>query len=59
MFRLPSRPPAARSPAATAVPWPPRPQEPDQDLIDRVFYALASLSEPDWRGLESRLARML
>ena len=33
--------------------------QPYQDLIDRILYTLAGLSEPDWRGLEERLARML
>ena len=32
---------------------------PYQDLIDRILYALAGLSEADWRGLESRLSTML
>lgn len=33
--------------------------QPYQDLIDRILYALAGLSEPEWRGLEERLKTML
>lgn len=33
--------------------------QPYQDLIDRILYALAGLSEPEWRGLEERLSTML
>jgi hypothetical protein len=33
--------------------------QPYQDLIDRILYTLAGLSEPEWRGLEGRLAQML
>lgn len=33
--------------------------QPYQELIDRIFYQLAGLSEADWRGLEERLAKML
>ena len=43
---------AARSALAPAA-------QPYQDVIDRILYHLAGLSEPDWRGLEDRLARML
>jgi hypothetical protein len=30
-----------------------------QDLIDRLLYAMAGLTEEEARGLEERLARML
>jgi hypothetical protein len=33
--------------------------QPYQDLIDRLLYAMAGLSEEEARGLEERLARML
>jgi len=33
--------------------------QPYQELIDRILYALAGLSESDRRGLEERLAKML
>ena len=33
--------------------------QPYQDLIDRLLYAMAGLSENEARGLEERLARML
>ena len=33
--------------------------QPYQDLIDRILYTLAGLSEADWQGLEKRLVNML
>ena len=33
--------------------------QPYQDLIDRLFYAMAGLTEDESKGLEERLARML
>ena len=33
--------------------------QPYQDLIDRLFYAMAGLTDQEARGLEDRLARML
>lgn len=33
--------------------------QPYQDLIDRILYRLAGLSESEWRGLEERLSTML
>jgi hypothetical protein len=33
--------------------------QPYQDLIDRLLYAMAGLSEEEAGGLEERLARML
>jgi len=33
--------------------------QPFQDLIDRIIYAMAGLSDVEARGLEDRLARML
>jgi hypothetical protein len=33
--------------------------QPYQDLIDRILYALAGLSDTEWPGLEDRLAKML
>jgi hypothetical protein len=45
-------PRSARSALAPAA-------QPYQDLIDRILYALAGLSEPEWRGLEERLRGML
>ena len=35
------------------------PAQPYQDLIDRILYHLAGLTEGEWRGLEERLAGML
>lgn len=43
---------AARSALAPAA-------KPYQDLIDRIFYAIAGLSESEAAGLEERLAQML
>lgn len=45
-------PRAARSALAPAA-------QPLQDFIDRLFYALAGLSDDEVRGLKNRLARML
>jgi len=36
-----------------------RAAQPYQDLIDRLFYAMAGLTDDDIQGLEDRLARML
>ena len=33
--------------------------QPYQDLIDRLFYAMAGLTDDEIQGLEDRLARML
>lgn len=33
--------------------------QPYQDLVDRILYTLAGLSESEWLGLEDRLVRML
>ena len=33
--------------------------QPYQDLIDRLFYAMAGLTDDEAKGLEDRLARML
>jgi hypothetical protein len=33
--------------------------QPYQDFIDRLFYAMAGLTDDESRGLEERLARML
>ena len=33
--------------------------QPYLDLIDRLFYAMAGLTEAEARGLESRLRKML
>ncbi|MCH8316443.1 MAG: hypothetical protein IIA64_10755 [Planctomycetes bacterium] len=33
--------------------------QPYQDLIDRLFYAMAGLTDEEARGLEDRLSRML
>ncbi len=35
------------------------PAKPYQDLIDRIFYAMAGLSASEAAGLEERLAQML
>ena len=43
---------AARSALAPAA-------QPYQDLIDRLLYTLAGLSEAEWSGLEERLPKML
>ena len=45
-------PRAARSALAPAA-------QPFQDLIDRLLYAIAGLSNDQIRGLEDRLGRML
>jgi hypothetical protein len=45
-------PRAARSSLAQAA-------QPYQDLIDRLLYALAGLTEAEAAGLEKRLARMM
>jgi hypothetical protein len=51
------RPPAAKSPAPPGAPSPAA--QPLQDFIDRLLYAMASLTEEEVRGLEERLAYML
>lgn len=33
--------------------------QPYQDMIDRILYALAGLTETEWRGMEERLKTML
>ena len=33
--------------------------QPYQDLLDRLFYEMAGLTEAGWHGLEDRLGRML